>query len=325
MSGPRFNALDMIAQRESAWRNVPTSAWNPTTGFNQSTGGITGPSTASGYWQITNTTWRAYAPGAGVDTTQYPTAMSAPYDVQRSVAGTIYERRGFADWAPYNSAIRADLARNGASAYGADYQVAPNNPVGNRLNQDYSNNPNSVGSDGVTPSGYDTSGDRAPGYNSADEMNSQRPQQFAASPNENTEAISRSNGFDNPPDENANAVSRSMQQPDGLTGNTVTAPQAGQMGVAASVATAIVTAANQESTTIANAARATAEAALKSAQTITTSDKNLQSNQQGWASNWAVRIFMFIIGAIFVAGSLFLLGKNGVENSIKQVTSFAKA
>jgi hypothetical protein len=322
----------MIAQRESAWRNVLTGAWNPTTGFNQSTGGITGPSTASGYWQITNTTWRAYAPQAGVDVRQYPTAMSAPYDVQRNVAGTIYEQRGFRDWAPYNSAIRADLARNGAGAYGADYQVAPNNPIGNRLNQDYSNNPNTVGSDGITPSGYDTNADRAPvqqytgpdaemtgaARSNPDEMNAQSPQQFAAAPDEQMNALSAARP-------QPTELAPVNVQETGLTGNTVTAPQAGSPGVAANVPTAIVTAANQEATATANAARATAEAALKSAQTLATSDKNLQSNQQGWASNWAVRIFMYLIGAIFIGGALFMLGNSTVTTGARRVSNFVKA
>jgi hypothetical protein len=60
--------------------------------------------TAQGYFQITNTTWRGYAGAAGVDTSQYPTAMSAPYDVQRQVAGQIYDTRGFTDWSSSNPA-----------------------------------------------------------------------------------------------------------------------------------------------------------------------------------------------------------------------------
>jgi hypothetical protein len=44
---------------------------------------------ASGYFQIIGATWRRYAEKAGVDLNQYPTPMSAPYDVQAKVAGQI--------------------------------------------------------------------------------------------------------------------------------------------------------------------------------------------------------------------------------------------
>lgn len=44
---------------------------------------------AQGYFQITTGTWKDFAPRAGVDLSQYPTALSAPYDVQSSVAGII--------------------------------------------------------------------------------------------------------------------------------------------------------------------------------------------------------------------------------------------
>jgi len=43
-------------------------------------------STASGLYGFLNSTWQEYAPQAGVDIGQYPTAASAPTDVQTSVA-----------------------------------------------------------------------------------------------------------------------------------------------------------------------------------------------------------------------------------------------
>ena len=82
-------ALDIIEKYESGGRNVPNYRYDPT-------------HTAQGYWQITNSTWREAAPRAGVDINQYPTAMSAPKDIQRIVAGKLFEERGFQPWAPYN-------------------------------------------------------------------------------------------------------------------------------------------------------------------------------------------------------------------------------
>jgi hypothetical protein len=44
---------------------------------------------AGGYFQIIDPTWRRYAAAAGVDVNKYPTAMSAPRDVQAQVAAQI--------------------------------------------------------------------------------------------------------------------------------------------------------------------------------------------------------------------------------------------
>jgi hypothetical protein len=48
---------------------------------------------SSGYFQITNDTWRQFAPMAGVDINRFPTAMSAPPQVQYAVAQNIPLRR----------------------------------------------------------------------------------------------------------------------------------------------------------------------------------------------------------------------------------------
>jgi hypothetical protein len=81
--------LPLISQYESSNRNV----------LNASGPGGTPASTASGYYQITNGTWRDIAPQAGVSLAQYPTAMSAPQDVQTKVASLLYQQRGIAPWA----------------------------------------------------------------------------------------------------------------------------------------------------------------------------------------------------------------------------------
>lgn len=81
-------ALPLISQYESGNANV----------LNQTGPGGTPASTASGYYQITNPTWAQYAPQAGVDLSQYPTAISAPQSVQTQVASTIFNQQGFGPW-----------------------------------------------------------------------------------------------------------------------------------------------------------------------------------------------------------------------------------
>ncbi len=294
MSTTQRNALDTIAKHESNWRNVLTKAWNPTTGFNQSTGTVTGPSTASGYWQITNTTWRGYAPGAGVDVSKYPTAMSAPYGVQRQVASSIYQKRGFADWAPYNASLRADIARSGgARAFAGDDVVPSNSPVSGgdgatdmraqRTGADYvpqgQSTDGSPGMDGTTPA--DTDG--SPGMDATGAQ---------------TDYLRKT-------------------LPDDSEG-IATGVTAGRQGVGSTVPQAIVTAANQESTAIASAAKAEAAAALKAAETTTKSDATLQQKAQSWGSNWITRIFLFIVGAIFIGGGLLLFGGQSVAGVLKK-------
>src|SRR4051812_38452680 len=43
-------------------------------------------------------TWRRWAKGAGIDISQYPTAMSAPREVQRAVAAHGFKTEGFKPW-----------------------------------------------------------------------------------------------------------------------------------------------------------------------------------------------------------------------------------
>lgn len=51
-------------------------------------------STASGYFQITNSTWK----GAGIVNQGYPTAMSAPFNVQEAVAAQLWNQNAGSDW-----------------------------------------------------------------------------------------------------------------------------------------------------------------------------------------------------------------------------------
>jgi hypothetical protein len=92
---------------------------------------VTGPSSAQGYFQITNTTWKEFAPNAGVDLGKYPNALSAPYEVQKAVARNIVTTSGVQHWTNYNANLRqavafAGLPTNGPISGGAGpTSVAP--------------------------------------------------------------------------------------------------------------------------------------------------------------------------------------------------------
>ncbi len=107
MALPVDQALPLIAQYESGNRNVP----------NSSGPGGAPASTAGGYYQIINGTWQQSAPKAGVDLNLYPTAMSAPQDVQTQVAGAIYNAQGFQPWSS-NARLMSAVAGTGIGGVG---------------------------------------------------------------------------------------------------------------------------------------------------------------------------------------------------------------
>lgn len=326
---PRLNALDMIASRESGWRNIKQNIVPSGGGFNPSTGTITGPSSAGGYFQMIDPTWRSAAKSAGIDTSQYPTAMSAPYDVQRQAANSLFKSDGFSPWAPYNAGIRSDIAAaGGAGAFGSD-DVVPSNAPEHLRGSNYT-----PGYDNFSPSGYDYSGDQAPGSFS-DTLPTNVPyENFSRQDNSLTQQegsfttfggvnghfqpgsdlmtgnpwSTDKNQTDAAPVDTADTPSSTIENASYIKGDSVTDPKAASQGQGTDVPTAIVTAANQEAKTTAAAAKTTAEATLNATKTQTASDAKLQGEQQGWAANWAVRIFLFIVGAIFLGGALFLFG-----------------
>ena len=73
-------------------------------------------STAQGLYQITDSTWKDWAPQAGVDIEKYPTAMSAPPEVQESVAKWGYEKHGWSPWAPYDPRLAQAIGWKGQGA-----------------------------------------------------------------------------------------------------------------------------------------------------------------------------------------------------------------
>lgn len=98
-----FPSLSALVQRYESGGNY--AATNPT-------------STASGAYQFTNPTWNQYASQIGVDTSQYPTAASAPPAVQDAVFQQAVAQRGLGDWTcpGCNPALTSYLASNPSDA-----------------------------------------------------------------------------------------------------------------------------------------------------------------------------------------------------------------
>jgi hypothetical protein len=107
-------AWDVVKQFESDGRNVPNYMYDPT-GANSPD---RLPHTAGGYGQITDQNWKKYGPQVGVDLSQYPNAMSAPEDVQKKVFTAMYQKEGWAPWAPYNQRLRDYLSGRGVNTQG---------------------------------------------------------------------------------------------------------------------------------------------------------------------------------------------------------------
>ena len=72
--------MDLVANLESGNRNIQQQIRDKNTAMG---------TPAGGYFQIIDPTWATYAPKAGVDLKLYPTAMSAPRDIQAQVASAI--------------------------------------------------------------------------------------------------------------------------------------------------------------------------------------------------------------------------------------------
>ena len=80
--------LDTLASVESGDKNIVSNTDKDSNGLTLAQGG--NPAEISqGHFQIQTATWRDFAKQAGVDTNQYPNAMSAPRDVQARVASVI--------------------------------------------------------------------------------------------------------------------------------------------------------------------------------------------------------------------------------------------
>jgi hypothetical protein len=105
--------LDLIARYESGGKNIEQGVVGLGGGYNPSVGRVTGPSSASGPWQMIDPTWRKAAAAVGIDTNQYPRAITAPVELQRKAAQYLYDTEGFKPWAPYNANLRAALGRGG--------------------------------------------------------------------------------------------------------------------------------------------------------------------------------------------------------------------
>ena len=71
-----MSLLDTLIMAESSGRNIPNVT-------------DSGPGPGGGYFQIKDGTWSIYARRAGVDLSKFPSAMSAPYEIQKQVADVI--------------------------------------------------------------------------------------------------------------------------------------------------------------------------------------------------------------------------------------------
>lgn len=109
IANSKQSILDTIEHYESDGKNINQQVLGPNGGYNPSVGRVTGPSSASGYWQITDSTWRGIAKDAGIDINMYPTAKSAPREVQRKAAEALLDKYGTKPWAPYNAKLAAAL------------------------------------------------------------------------------------------------------------------------------------------------------------------------------------------------------------------------
>lgn len=102
--------LDLISQYESNNQNVYNYLY------------ATNPQkfSAQGYYQITNTNWNNIAPLLGIDTSLYPTAITAPQDVQAEVAAYLLTQTsaGISNWGG-NPQLMAALSAAGLQTSGA--------------------------------------------------------------------------------------------------------------------------------------------------------------------------------------------------------------
>ena len=103
----------LIRKYESGGRNVEQGVVGPEGGYNPSVGRVTGPSSASGYYQMIDPTWRAAARKVGIDTDKYPRAIDAPEELQDKAAEALYREQGLRPWAPYNKALAAATGYQG--------------------------------------------------------------------------------------------------------------------------------------------------------------------------------------------------------------------
>jgi hypothetical protein len=81
--------LRQIEQRESGGRNVNNYRYRENPNYY----------TASGYWQMVDSTWRHAAGLAGIDTSLYPRAINAPFELQHRAALALINEQGERPWA----------------------------------------------------------------------------------------------------------------------------------------------------------------------------------------------------------------------------------
>ena len=110
--------MDLVANLESGNRNIKQGIVDANTAKG---------TPAGGFFQIIDPTWRTYATKAGIDLSQYPTAMSAPRDIQAKVASAIPVNQ----WGPNTvNALKAKYPGLDTSQTLGQWQSAAINPQG---------------------------------------------------------------------------------------------------------------------------------------------------------------------------------------------------
>ena len=110
--------MDLVATLESGNTNVAQKIHDKNTDKG---------TPAGGFFQIIDPTWQTYAKTAGVDLNQYPTAMSAPRDIQAKVASAIPVNQ----WGPNTvAALKAKYPGLDTSQTLGQWQSAAINPSG---------------------------------------------------------------------------------------------------------------------------------------------------------------------------------------------------
>lgn len=104
MTAQERNTLGLIMNYESRGRNVMNYVGRSQGLDPQTPKGYT----AQGYFQMLNSNWRRIAPGLGI---KAPNAMAGSLEDQTSVALHLLRHGGVGNWANYNPALRAALAR----------------------------------------------------------------------------------------------------------------------------------------------------------------------------------------------------------------------
>ncbi|HEY4153498.1 MAG TPA: hypothetical protein VGM38_09275 [Pseudolysinimonas sp.] len=131
------SVLGLVRKYESGGRNV----------FNYRHADDPKGFTASGYYQMIDSTWREAKKLAGIPEDQFPRAIDAPYDVQTQAAQALLQNRGLQPWEtnePLMKALR-EMYFGGSGAGGEPMRSPPQAPASGPRRDFHPARPPSVG------------------------------------------------------------------------------------------------------------------------------------------------------------------------------------